>query len=190
MKRWRTLASKLLLDRSPWLKVYSEDVQLPAGEVVEGYIRLKTPDFVVIVPVSTDGRIAMIRSYKRGPDLIDVQPPAGMIEAGEEPLIAAKRELLEEMGCRASRWHNLGDYVLAGNMRGGLAYLFLAEGCQQRQAPDSGDLEEQELVWLTQTEAEELWRGGSMAQLGSAAAMGLALAYLQNGKKIPEADKA
>lgn len=183
MEAWRTLASKLLLDRSPWLKVYSEDVQLPAGEVVEGYLRLKTPDFVVIVPVTTEGRIAMIRSYKRGPDRVDVQPPAGIIEEGEAPLLAAKRELLEETGCRAEHWQSLGAYVLAGNMRGGLAHLFLAEGCHQQQAPNSGDLEEQELLWLSAKEAEQLWRSGSMAQLGSAAALGLALAHISNGRQ-------
>lgn len=179
MKRWQTLASRLLLDRSPWLRVYAEDVQLPEGQVVQDYLRLKTPDFVVIVPVSRQGQIGLIRSYKRGPDRIDLQPPAGMIEENEEPRMAAQRELLEETGCRAERWQDLGDYVLAGNMRGGFAHLFLATGCQQVQPPDSGDLEEQELVWMSREQAAALWRGGEMAQLGSAAALGLALAHLE-----------
>lgn len=182
MKRWQTLASRLLLDRSPWLRVYAEDVQLPEGRVVHDYLRLRTPDFVVIVPVSEEGLIGLIRSYKRGPDRIDLQPPAGMIEDGEQPLAAAQRELLEETGCRADRWRDLGDYVLAGNMRGGLAHLFLATGCQQVQPPDSGDLEEQELLWLKQDEVSALWRGGEMAQLGSTAALGLALAHLEAGQ--------
>ena len=179
MKPWQTLASRLLLDRSPWLRVYAEDVQLPEGRVVQDYLRLKTPDFVVIVPVSTKGQIGLIRSYKRGPDQIDLQPPAGMIEVNEPPLAAAQRELLEETGCRADKWQDLGDYVLAGNMRGGFAHIFLATGCRQIQQPDSGDLEEQELLWVDKERASDLWRGGAMAQLGSAAALGLALAHLE-----------
>ncbi|MFP3853651.1 MAG: NUDIX hydrolase [Anaerolineales bacterium] len=175
---WETLSSRLLLDRSPWLKVYSEDLKLPEGRIVEGYLRLRTPDFVVIVPASTDGQIGMIRSYKRGPDRIDLQPPAGMIEPGENPLSAAKRELLEEMGCKADSWRELGDYVLAGNLRGGFAYLFLAEGCRQVQPPDSGDLEAQQVLWLDRNEVTRLWRQGELAQLGSSAALGLALAHL------------
>jgi ADP-ribose pyrophosphatase len=181
MKPWQTLSSRLLLDQSPWLKVYSEDVKLPEGEVVEGYLRIRTPDFAVIVPVDEDGRIGLIRSYKRGPDRIDMQPPAGMIEHGEGPLQAAKRELLEELGCKAGQWHSLGEYCLAGNLRGGLAYIFLATNCRQQQPPDSGDLEEQEIHWLSQPEVSAIWLRGEFAQLGSAAAIGLALARLEDG---------
>lgn len=178
MRPWKTLRSQVLLDRRPWLRVHADDVQLPDGQVVEGYLRLETPDYAVIVPVLEDSRIGLIRSYKRGPDSIDLQPPAGVIEAGETPLSAAKRELLEETGCQAEHWQPLGSYVLAGNMRGGLAHLFLATGSRQVSAPDSGDLEEQQLLWLAPTEVERIWRQDELAQLGSAAAIGLALAQL------------
>lgn len=178
MRPWKTLRSRVLLDRRPWLRVHAEDLELPDGQVVEDYLRLETPNYVVIVPVSADGRIGMIRSYKRGPDAVDIQPPAGVIEDGESPLQAAERELMEEMGCRAKGWQPLGAYVLAGNMRGGQAHLFLATECSQVAAPDSGDLEEQEVLWPSASEVRRLWRGGELAQLGSAAAIGLALAQL------------
>ncbi len=178
MLRWKTLKSELILDRSPWLRVHSDEVELPDGRIVGGYLRLETPDFAVVVPVATDGRLGMIRSYKRGPDDIDLHPPAGMIEPEEEPLQAAQRELLEETGYQASRWLSMGRYVLAGNLRGGYAYLYLATGCRKITAPDSGDLEEQQVLWLEREEVERLWRRGGFAQLGSAAALGLAFAQL------------
>lgn len=178
MQPWKTLRSRILLDRKPWLRVHADDVELPDGRVVEDYLRLETPDYAVIVPVLTDGRIGMIRSYKRGPDSIDVQPPAGIIEAGETPLQAAQRELREETGCQAESWQELGAYVLAGNMRGGLAHLFLATQCSRVAPPDSGDLEEQQVLWQDPADIERIWRQGRLAQLGSAAAIGLALACL------------
>ncbi|MGA9532474.1 MAG: NUDIX hydrolase [Anaerolineales bacterium] len=178
MESWKTVDSRLLLDRSPWLRVHADDVQLPDGRVVEDYLRLETPDFVVIVPEDSTGRIGLVRSYKRGPDQVDLQPPAGMIEAGESPLAAGQRELLEELGCRADEWRSLGRYVLAGNMRGGYAYVFLATGCDTVAEPDSGDLEEQQVIWMERSQIERIWRNGQLAQLGSAAALGLAFSHL------------
>lgn len=181
MEPWKTLRRELLLDRRPWLRVLADDVELPDGTVVEGYLRLETPDYVVIVPEHQDGRIGMIRSYKRGLEDIDVQPPAGMIEDDESPLQAAQRELLEELGCEAETWHSLGAYVLAGNLRAGHAHLFLARGCRQVAEPDSGDLEQQEILWWSRDRLDSAWREGQFGQLGSAAAVGLALAHI-NGR--------
>jgi ADP-ribose pyrophosphatase len=186
LQPWQTLNSRLLLDRSPWLRVLAEDVQLPDGRVVEAYLRLDTPDYIMVVPVGEDGRIGFIRSYKRGVDGIDLQPPAGMIEPGEDPLASAQRELLEEMGCQATSWTGLGRYVIGGNMRGGWAHLYLATGCRQVTAPDSGDLEEQEVVWLPPAEARGLWAGGVLAQMSSAAALGLAFAHLDGHSDASE----
>jgi ADP-ribose pyrophosphatase len=184
LQPWQTLNSRLLLDRSPWLRVLAEDVQLPDGRVVEAYLRLDTPDYIMVVPVDEGGQFGFIRSYKRGVDDIDLQPPAGMIEPGEDPLESAKRELLEEMGCQADSWRGLGRYVIGGNMRGGWAHIFLATGCRQVATPDSGDLEEQELIWLTEAEAHALWAAGELAQMSSAAALGLAFAHLNSAPRF------
>ncbi len=181
LKPWKTLNSTVVLDRRPWMRVFSEDVQLPDGRVVQGYLRLETPDYAVIVPVDRENRVGLIRSYKRGVDAVDVQPPAGLIEPGEDPLLAAQRELLEETGCRAEHWLPLGAYILGGNFCGGHAHIFLATGCLQVAEPDSGDLEEQEVLWWPVERVRQRWRRGDFRQLGSVAALGLALAHLEDG---------
>jgi ADP-ribose pyrophosphatase len=178
LESWRTLNRTLLLDRSPWMRVYADDVELPDGRIVEGYLRLESPSYVMIVPVDRENRFGLVRSYKRGVDTIDIQPPAGIIEVDEPPLDAAKRELLEELGCTAHEWHTLGSYVLGGNFGGGPAHIFLAADCEQVQAPDAGDLEEQQVIWLSPAEVKQRWMAGKFQQLGSVAALGLAFAHL------------
>lgn len=180
LKPWQTLRSHLLLDHSPWVRVYADDVELPDGRVIEGYLRMEAQGYTMIVPVDNKGRIGLIRSYKRGVNKIDMQPPAGMIESDEEPLETAKRELMEEMGCVASQWISLGAYVIGGNVGMGRAHLFLATGCEQIAEPDSGDLEEQELVWLPVHEARRRWLEGSFGQIATMAALGLAFAHLES----------
>lgn len=173
-KPWKTLHRQVLLDRAPWLKVLADDVELPNGRRVDGYLRLETRDHVVVVPLTTQGDVVLLRSYKRGPDAIDLQPPAGIIEPGERPQAAAERELHEETGYAASAWTPLGIFVLAGNIGAGWAHLFLAQGCRAVAEPASGDLEDQEIVLLPIEEARRQWRGGEFLQLGSVAALGLA----------------
>jgi ADP-ribose pyrophosphatase len=188
LESWRTLKRNLLLDRSPWMRVYADDVELPDGRIVKGYLRLESPSYVMIVPVDRKKQIGLVRSYKRGVDAIDIQPPAGIIEVDEPPLEAARRELLEELGCTADQWQALGSYVLGGNFGGGPAHIFLATGCEQIQPPDSGDLEEQQVLWLPQIEAERQWMAGTFQQLGSVAALGLAFAHLghiSSGVNVP-----
>jgi len=128
LEPWKTLRSRLLIDRSPWLRLLAEDVQLPDGRVVHDYLRLESPDFVVVVPVDESGRIGLVRSYKRGPDRIDLQPPAGLIDPGEAAPAAAARELREEAGCLSTVWTEMGTYVVSGNTGAGRAHVYLATG--------------------------------------------------------------
>ncbi len=179
-RSWKTLRRRILLDRPPWLRVLADDIELPDGRRVDGYLRLETSDHVVVVPVTDDGRLVLLRSYKRGPDAVDLQPPAGMIERGEEPAATAERELLEETGHAATAWISLGRYVLAGNLGAGWANIFLATGCHRVAAPSPGDLEEQEVVLLPMEEVRRRWRDGGLLQLGSVAALGLALDRLES----------
>lgn len=175
LKPWKTLHTKLLLDRVPWLRVYSEKVELPDGRVVDDYLRLEQPDFVMIVPVRNECEIGLIRSYKHGVGAVDMQPPAGYVEKGEDILTTAQRELLEETGCQAEAWFELGSYVISGNRGTGKAHLYLATGCRRVVEPDPGDLEEQEVIWLSLEEVQQRWTDGKFSQMATVAALGLAI---------------
>ncbi|MBN2555653.1 MAG: NUDIX hydrolase [Anaerolineales bacterium] len=163
------------------MKVLADEVQLPDGRVVQDYMRIEAPDSVMIVPVNNQGQVGMIRSYKRGLDEVDIQPPAGMIENGEEALLTAKRELREECGCTANAWEHLGTYVLGGNFGGGWVHLFLAEQARIVAKPDPGDLEEMEVLWIAQDDLKTRWLRGDFRQIASAAAIGLALMHINRG---------
>ena len=178
-KPWKIIRRKLILDRSPWLRVHEDQVALPDGQIVDGYLHLEQPDFVVVVPVQAGGLIGLIRSYKHGIGAVDLHPPAGYLEAGEDALTTAKRELFEETGCEAEHWDKLGSFVNSGNRGSGLAHIFLAIDCHQVTQPDSGDLEEQEVVWLPVDDVYQLWTAGEFKQVPTVAAIGLSLACLQ-----------
>jgi len=178
LKNWKTLHSEILVDQPPWLCVRADEVLLPDGRVVKNYMHVEAPDSVMIVPVSEAGTIGMVRSYKRGLDGIDIQPPAGMVEDGEDPLHTAQRELLEECGCTAGEWFDLGNYILGGNFGGGWVHLYLAQRAHVIAEPNPGDLEEMEVLWIPLEEIKRMWMRGDFRQISSSAAIGLALMHL------------
>lgn len=95
MEKWKTLGSEYLF-RRPWLTVRKDRLQLPNGVVHNEYYVLEYPAWVNVIARTRDGRFVMVEQYRHGLDDIFTELVAGVAEEGEEPIEAAKRELLEE----------------------------------------------------------------------------------------------
>jgi ADP-ribose pyrophosphatase len=176
---WKRLRSRLLLARPPWLEVFADDVELPDGREVPGYLRVESREYATVFAVAANGAVLYLRQYKYGAGRVALQLPAGYLEADEAPEDGARRELLEETGYVASRWDYLGGFRPDGNRGFGVAHFFLARDAHQVQAPDAGDLEEATLCLLPLDEAEGLMSSGEMVELAPIACVALALARLR-----------
>ena len=84
----------------------------------------------------------MLQSYRHGVGDITHLFPGGIIDEGETPLDAAKRELLEETGFGGGEWRTMGTYVPHSNYGGGKVHMFRVNSVKKVQEPNSGDLEE------------------------------------------------
>jgi len=182
IKPWRTVERRVLLDRKPWFTVGEETVELPDGKVVDDFGFIDMLEFAVIVPVTAAGETILIRSYKHGIRGVSLSLPAGGFHTGEEPLAGARRELREETGFEADRWVSLGRYVVDPNYGCGAMHAFIAHGARKVIEPDGGDLEEQELLTMPFSDAIAKLRSGEIAQLSTAAALGLAAIALGKGR--------
>lgn len=96
------LDSELAYDGS-FLKISRDTVRLPNGkETAREYVN--HPGAVVVLPVFDDGSILMERQFRYPLNRVFIEFPAGKIDAGEDPLACAQRELEEETGYTASEW--------------------------------------------------------------------------------------
>ena len=176
---WETIARRKVLDRHPWLTVWSEDVRLPGGQVIPDFSTVEMPDYVIVVALTADNLVVTERNYKHGPRRVGLHLPAGYLEPHEDPLAAAQRELREETGYAATEWQALGAFASDGNRGGGTGHLFLARHAQLVTAPDAGDLEELVILTLPLDRLLAATRTGEINVVSTAAAVGLAAAALR-----------
>jgi ADP-ribose pyrophosphatase len=137
-------------------------------------------DYAGVFAQTVDGRIILERQYKHGVGRPSLVLPGGAINPGEDPLETAQRELLEETGYSAAEWYNLGSFVADANQLGSFAHLFLARQAQQIAEPNSGDLEEIEIVLMTPEEVVQAVHQGEVAVLGTMAGIAMALSPMFN----------
>ena len=176
---WKRRRSRLLLDRSPWLRVFADDVELPDGRQVEGYLRVDGRDFAMVFAVTDECTVPFIRQYKYGLDAVPLQLPAGYLEADEPPEDCAKRELLEETGYAAPEWLSLGSYAADGNRRYATGHFFLALHARQVRAAAAGDFGDVRLEVHRLETLDGVLASGEMKELSAIACVALALNRLR-----------
>jgi 8-oxo-dGTP pyrophosphatase MutT (NUDIX family) len=175
MRPWRTRSRRTLLERSPWLTVESHAVELPDGEVIEDWPWIVGREFVNVFAETKEGSFLVFRQVKYAVEGTSLAPVGGYLDDGEEPLAAARRELLEETGHAAADWTPLGRYVVDGNRGAGVGHLYLARGARKVAVPDTDDLEEQELLVLSRAEVEAALVAGEFKVMSWATVVALAL---------------
>ncbi len=170
LKEWEVLERELVVDCPPWLSLWREKIRLPGGCKIDEYYQLDQPDYVVIVPWQ-DGRVLGLWRYKHGPRRVNLGLPAGYLEAGEDPLSAARRELHEEAGLASDDWHGIGSYCVDGNRGQARVHIFVARDCRPIEGRPSDDLEEQVGERLSPQQWSEYLMSGGVATLGAAIAV-------------------
>jgi ADP-ribose pyrophosphatase len=178
MDTWKTLSRETVLDRGKFLRVEDHTVQLPDGRVIEQWSWVISPDFINVVAVTEAGEFLCFQQVKYAVEGEALATVGGYLEPGEEPLAAAKRELLEETGYEAREWIELGQYRVDANRGAGTAHFFLARHARHVSERNADDLEEQHLLRLTRAELDAALDAGQFKALPWAAIAALALRRL------------
>ncbi len=90
-----------------FLHAFRDTVRLPSGNTATREFVIH-PGAVMVIAIRDDGRLVMERQYRYPMRQVMIEFPAGKLDPGEDRLVCAQRELLEETGYRAAEWAHAG----------------------------------------------------------------------------------
>ena len=177
---WKILQSAMVFDE-PWYKVRQDCVELPDGTVLDDYYVSVRSDIAVVLAVSDDGTVPLVRQYKHGAQAVTLELPAGAFSDDELPLNAARRELLEETGWDSDSFVAVGVFFDDATKNTNRVHAVVATGAARIGTPHLDEVEQSagiELVEVQLDELKGLLDSGQIAAQSSVATGYRALAWL------------
>jgi ADP-ribose pyrophosphatase len=123
---------------------------------------ITAPDWVNVVALTADGQSVLIRQFRIGIEANTLEVPGGMVEEGEDPAVAAARELEEETGFRPAQVVLIGTVHPNPALQTNVCHSYLALGCERVHggAQDAG--EDIEVVLVAASALQRMVRQGEI----------------------------
>ncbi len=140
---------------------------------------IRHPGGALAVPVTSEGKLVLVRQYRFTLQGRILEFPAGTIETHEEPLTTIQREIEEETGYTAHSWQSLGQFPIAPGYSDEYIYSFLAQDLEKLEIPPQQDDDEDiEVVLMAPEELEQAILSGEPVDAKSICSLVLARPFL------------
>lgn len=167
VKRLKKISEEVL-HKNPWWTYKHDTFETPSGG--EGhYYYGEMSGFALVVPVLDDGRIVLALQYRYLTGKQSIEFPGGGIEEGQEPIDAARAELVEETGCTATDFVKIGQFETDNGFLRNTCHLYLAHVDAVGPQAAHDETEEIEVVLRRPEDVDrmmasnEIWDGVALA---------------------------
>jgi 8-oxo-dGTP pyrophosphatase MutT (NUDIX family) len=160
---WEVLESTYLY-RKRWLTLRQDRVRLPRGGIIDEYFVSEYSPWTNVVALTPDRRIVLVRQYRYGLKAVHFELPGGVVDPGEQPATAARRELLEETGFGGGDWEPFLALSANPALQTNLTHTYLATGVTLVRPPLNEATEELSIHIVSIAEARRIVLSGEVVQ--------------------------
>ncbi|MDR8407815.1 NUDIX hydrolase [Nonomuraea sp. 3-1Str] len=168
LTRWVVHGERLIYDNR-WIRLGMADVEIPGGERFEHHV-VHLDRAAIAVVVDEQDRVLLMWRHRFVFDRWGWELPGGLVEAGEDPMATAVREVEEETGYRAKQVEHLVSYQPMAGMVDSEHILFLMRGAELVGKPE-GEVEADRIEWVPMAEVPDMiargdiWTSGTLIGL-------------------------
>lgn len=144
---WESLGSDYVFD-TKWLKIKKETVKLPNGKVLDDFYVVEGGELIAILAIDENNNVLLVKQYRHAVGDVTIDLPGGGVEKGEEPIAAAKRELIEETGMIAGNVTKLLTYYPDSGRTACVKHIFLATDLKKDTRSSHVQDENENIQWF------------------------------------------
>ena len=173
--QWLTRGERDLYE-SEWVRLSLVDVETPDGNRFEHHVVTLRPAAMTAVVDDAGGRVALVWRHRFAADGWNWELPGGLVEADEEPIVTARRELVEELGITVGSLRHLITFEPMIGMVRSAHHVFATRGVlgiKERTEPNEGG----DFEWVDLATVRERMEEGEIRNSGTAIALLHLLAF-------------
>lgn len=162
VKLWKRVLSEEIADCRIFQLRRDISVCSDGTEEQHTFYCLECPDWVNIIPITSDNKVLLIEQYRHGIEEVTLEIPGGMVDEDEAAEAAAVRELLEETGYAPSEVVALGRSRPNPAIQDNWVYHFLARNIEFKQEPKFDTTEHAVIRFVSLDEISALIENGEI----------------------------
>jgi len=159
---WPTVSTEPALD-CRILQVERVRARAPRDGREHTFFRLRSTDWINVIPLTDNEEVVMVRQWRHGTRAVTLEIPGGMVDPGEDPETAGRRETREETGYEAGAWTHLGTVEPNPALFDNHCHTYLARGAHCVGGVQNEGAEETHVVLVPLTEIPARIRSGEIA---------------------------
>jgi len=159
--KWEVIKDTKVFE-TPVFTLHKRQVVPDKSESPGNFYVLEAPGWINVIALTPGCDIVLVEQYRHGIDEVTLEIPGGMVDPGETPLEAAKRELAEETGFTANKWSLLGKSSSNPAILSNFTHLYLAEHCEKTKEQSTEGSEDIDVHTMSLNQFLELVRTGTV----------------------------
>lgn len=159
--KWEVLKDKKVFE-TPIFSLHQLTLIPEVQESTHPFYVLNAPEWINVIALTEENHIVLVEQYRAGIHEPTLEIPGGMADKNENPLEAAKRELLEETGYSSNKWEYIGKASSNPAILSNFTHLFIAKNSKKRSLQQTDSSEDIKLHTLPLSQFLSLVNNGTV----------------------------